>query len=144
VIESATRPFAIGPFIAAMVAWCPAIRAIWCIGDFADTPPSGTRGLWDLLAFANPHTLLQLRLATTLHRQDVCLRVVTDGDRVHSAWGNAPEDGSLARWEWAESGAGDAFYSEARWAEPQLSGVVERVRLRALCLWREDAPRHRA
>ena len=140
---AAAEPLAIGPFIAGVVAWCPAIRSIGRIGDSADTPPDA-RSSWDLLAFANPYTLLQLRVATTLHRQDVRLRIVTDGDRVHSAWGNAPDDGSLRRWEWTETGGGDAFYSEARWAAPQSNGVVERVRLRARCLWREDTlPRHR-
>ena len=140
---AAAEPLAIGPFIAGVVARCPAIRSIWRIGDSADAP-SDARSSWDLLAFANPYTLLQLRVATALHRGDVRLRIVTDGDRVHSAWGNAPDDGSLRRWEWTETGGGDAFYSEARWAAPQSNGVVERVRLRARCLWREDTlPRHR-
>lgn len=132
--------FAIEPFVVALAASCPAIRAVWCIGERADArpePSSGSRA-WNLLAFANPRALLQLRSPSALYRPDVRLCVVTDGDRFQRAWGDAPDSGSLMQWDWVETAGGEAFYSEARWSGAGSSRTVERIRRRALCLWRSQ------
>jgi len=92
--------------------------------------------LWDLVAFADAPALERIRAATHLHRRDVRLRVVTDGDRFGAAWGDAPASGSLFQWEWIETSPTEAFYSEARWHGAPQAATVERVRRRALCLWR--------
>ena len=119
----------------------PTIRSIWAIGSRADGGILDAPGPfeWDLVAFADAATLRALRRATDLHRADVLLRVVTDGDRFEVAWGRPHICGSLFQWDWREATEREAYYSEARWTLPAGTGNVERVRRRAACLWRPDA-----
>jgi hypothetical protein len=147
VTEAPRQTAAIGSFVTALAAWCPTIRAVWCVGERADAHEEhDTEHLpWDLVAFANRYVLFRLRTTTSLHRLDVRLRVVIDGDQLRAAWGGGPDGGSLMQWEWMETGGGEAFYSEARWALPLSGRLVERVRRRALCVWRQPAsPSRRA
>lgn len=92
---------------------CPDIRSVWEIGVRADDEVLGTCAPfgWDLIAFADDDTLQQLRAATDLHRPDVRLRVVTDGDRFEPAWGDAALSGSLSDWGWRRVSEREAFYS---------------------------------
>ena len=64
------------------------------------------------MLFADDASLRRVRSATHLHRDDVHLRVVTDGDRFAPGWGEAVGGGSLFQWEWRESGAGEAVRAE--------------------------------
>jgi hypothetical protein len=80
-------------------------------------------------------TLRHLREATDLHRVDVLLRVVTDGDRFEVAWGKLQVSGSLFQWDWCQTSEDQAYYSEARWKEGAQTGNVERTRRKAACVW---------
>jgi hypothetical protein len=118
-----------------------AVRSIWVIGARAggDMPDAQSAFDWELVAFAEAATLRALRRATDLHRPDVLLRVVTDGDRFHVAWGPLHMSGSLFQWDWREASERHAYYSEARWTLPAGTGNVERVRRRAACVWRSKS-----
>jgi hypothetical protein len=92
---------------------CPDIRSVWEIGARADDEVLGTCAPfgWDLLVFADLDTLHELRAASALHRPDVRLRVVTDGDRFEPAWGDVAQSGSLLDWGWRRVNEREAFYS---------------------------------
>ncbi|MFN2644638.1 MAG: hypothetical protein ABR570_06585 [Burkholderiales bacterium] len=129
---------AISWFLAELQASCPALRSVWRIGESAAagaTLPSREPEMWDLIAFADAPSLQRLRGAQHLHRSDVRLRVVTDGDRFGLAWGEAPDAGTLSQWDWLQVNEREAFYSEAHWREPVEAALVERTRYRARCLW---------
>jgi hypothetical protein len=128
----------ISSFLGMLEAHCPAVRAVWMIGERAGSHAPLDAGplMWDLLVFADAPTLQRLRVATHLHWRDVRMRVVTDGDRFGIAWGDLPGYGSLFQWDWLQSGDAEAFYSETRWAEPAHAPVITRTRRKALCLWR--------
>jgi hypothetical protein len=115
-----------------------AVRSIWMTGSRADGGAAelGSPFDWELVAFADEPVLRSLRQATDLHRADVLLRVVIDGDRFQVAWGPLHMSGSLFQWDWREASGQQAYYSEARWTVPAETGDVERVRRRAACLWR--------
>lgn len=119
---------------------CPAMRSIWVTGSRADSDVLDAHGPfdWELVAFADVPSLRSLRRATDLHRADVLLRVVTDGDRFEVAWGRLHLSGSLSRWDWRQASEQEAYYSEARWRLAAETGNVERVRRRAACLWRSE------
>jgi hypothetical protein len=119
------------------------MRSIWMIGDRADGDVLDSHGPfgWDLVAFADKQTLRCLRNATDLHRVDVLLRVVTDGDRFEIAWGTPHVSGSLFQWDWREATEKEAYYSEARWSEPAGTGNVERTRRKGACVWRSAPAR---
>jgi hypothetical protein len=134
-------------FVGQLTDRYPAVRSIWMIGDRADGDVLDSQGPfdWDLIAFADPPTLRHLRIATDLHRADVLLRVVTDGDRFEVPWGRLHESGSLFQWDWRQANEQEAYYSEARWTLPMKTGNVERTRRRASCIWRsalDDASRY--
>ena len=117
-----------------MLDCCMDIRDVWLIGQDENTPDSaGPR--WELLAFADSTTLQRLRKANDLHRADVDVLVVTDGDRFENAWGQHRLSGSLVRWAWRRAVDGEAFYNEARWAGEPEQGEVVRVRRKAVLLW---------
>jgi hypothetical protein len=89
----------------------------------------------ELLAFADAPTLERLRRASDLHNADVEFLVVIDGDRFENAWGPRKLSGSLARWAWRQVSPGLAYYDESRWAEPNRTGSVVRVRRTAVLVW---------
>ncbi len=131
---------AISRFVADLQACCPALRAVWLLGGraVANAPRSSAPAIWDLMAFADAPSLQRLRGARQLHRPDVRLRIVTDGDRFGLSWGEASGAGSLSQWDWVQVNEREAFYSEARWAEPAHAGLVERTRRSARCLWKSN------
>jgi hypothetical protein len=128
-------------FLSQLAGRYPAVRSIWAIGDRADggVPDLQSSFDWDLVVFADKPTLRGLRKATDLHRADMLLRVVVDGDRFEVAWGKLHLSGSLFQWDWREATEREAYYSEARWTQPEGTGAVERVRRRAVCLWRSES-----
>jgi len=103
-------------FLDQLAEHCPDIRALWMIGERADDEALGSCGPfgWDLLAFADAETLDRLREATDLHRSDIRLRVVVDGDRFEPAWGDPALAGSLSEWRWRRVSELEAFYSSER------------------------------
>src|ERR1700682_2636037 len=110
----------ISAFLGRIIEACPAIRSIWLVGERADASvcePAASIA-WDLVVFADAFTLHRLRKSTDLHREDVHLRVVTDGDRFDSAWGGLQSSGSLMQWGWRQATPTEAYYSEAKWATP--------------------------
>ena len=103
----------ISVFLDQLAETCPDIRSVWMIGERADDEALGACSPfgWDLLAFADAVTLDRLREATDLHRSDIRLRVVVDGDRFEPAWGDATLAGSLADWRWRRVSECEAFFS---------------------------------
>jgi len=121
----------VGSFIGEVLTNCPLLRAIWRVGQPANAKTElASLFVWDLIAFGDPLALHRLRQAPHLHRQNVRLRVVTDGDRFQSAWG-IEQSGSLARWEWAQTNAGEAYYNDFAVPAERSS----RLRYRAVRLW---------
>jgi hypothetical protein len=102
-------------FLDQLAEHCPDIASVWLIGARADDDTLDSRSYfgWDLVAFADDATLRRLRGATELHRDDVCLRVVTDGDHFAPAWGDRSREGALSRWRWRSAGEREAFYAQA-------------------------------
>lgn len=122
-------------FVSSLLRHCLAIRAVWSVGhdQFAsETPHEGRQ----LLLFADRPTLDALRRSEHLHRHDMQVLVVIDGDHFENAWGPRTISGSLARWAWRAGDQDMAFYDESKWAdrEGDVSAVV-RVRRKAFLLW---------
>src|SRR4051812_6487567 len=111
-------------FVHRLAERCPGMRSIWTIGNSAagEMREAQSPSNWDLVAFADRPTLRSLRKAADLHRADVVLRVVLDGDRFEIAWGRLDMSGSLFQWDWHQAAEKEAFYSEARWTSPVGTG----------------------
>lgn len=131
----------ISQYVTELRACCPSLSAVWVIGDRADgaAPDSGDAYAWDLVGFGDFSSLESLRSATHLHRSDVRVRIVTDGNSFAAAWGELPGIGSLFQWDWVQANEGEAFYSESRWQAPAQALAVERRRRKAVCVWRAGA-----
>jgi hypothetical protein len=113
---------------------CLDMRAVWSIGHNEEDRDPSSRAL---LAFADRPTLEILRKSDSLHRPEVELLVVLDGDRFENAWGRQRLSGSLARWAWRPVTPDLAYYDESRWAARSANpGSVVRVRRKAFLLWR--------
>jgi hypothetical protein len=96
---------------------------------------------YELLAFADVRTLQRLRQSSQLHRADVELLVVFDGDRFENAWGQRRISGSLARWAWRQVSDELAYYDESKWAPGAAAGAVVRVRRKAILIWSSEHAR---
>ena len=132
----------IAGFVYSLAACYPAIRSLWLVGDHANSADASDAAAspWELMAFANRHTLIGLKSSTLLHRQDVRLSVVTDGDRFEQAWGDAPDAGSLSQTNWVERDDGEAaFYSDAATRNTVPGATAQRTRRKAVCVWRSAA-----
>lgn len=109
------------------------ISAVWSVGH-ADA--SAEPRPCELLVFADLPTLERLRKSGRLHRTDVDVLVVVDGDRFENAWGEHRVSGSLARWAWRQVSPELAYYDESKWAEcGGEAGSVVRVRRKAVLVW---------
>ena len=124
-------PDEVSAFLPSLLVRCLDLRAIWSMG--------GGNALYGLLAFADGRTLELLRRSETLHRCDIELLVVVDGDRFENAWGPRRISGALSRCAWREVESGVAYYDESRWAEGEGSGSVVRVRRNARLIWSRTA-----
>ena len=110
------------------------IRSLWLVADCAGEGRHGTRlYTWDLIAFADPLSLHRLRRSVKLHRADVRVRVLGDGNRLESAWGSEGRHGVLSASDWHESNPGEGTYLESS-APPHGSDGAGRRR-KALCVW---------
>ena len=130
-------PVELPPFVCDLLLGSLDIRSVWSLDHrpgATPLPPAARQ----LLAFADPMTLAHLRKRADLHRRELSLLVVVDGDRFESAWGPSGVSGSLARWAWRQVSPHEAYYDEARWVAPDGDGGnVVRVRRKALLLWQE-------
>ena len=119
------------------------IRAVWSIGDADGAAKATDVAAYELLVFADRPTLEVLRKSDHLHRPDVELLVVIDGDRFENAWGQRRLSGSLARWAWRQISPTLAYYDESKWAEREGSGgAVVRVRRKAVLIWERQLAVH--
>lgn len=127
-------------FLSRLLLCCLDVQEIWSIGHdgLARARPSQDH---ELLVFADPSTLQTLRRSDALHRADIRILVVHDGDQFESAWGPDRISGSLARWAWRPVGYDVAYYDESIWDGVEASGAVTRVRRKALLLWPEPLAR---
>ena len=124
----------IDAFVSRVVAACLDMRAIWRT-DLCPQQPSAAAGC-ELLAFADASTLRRLRRLDDLHRSDVELLVVFDGDAFESAWGPGKASGSLSRWGWHQVSSFEAYYDRSCWTElGGRGGQVMRARRKAMLVW---------
>jgi predicted nucleotidyltransferase len=104
----------------------PAIDAVWLVGSRANDRVQPNSD-WDLLVFADEHTLQQMRADTNLRERSmgVDLLIVHDGTRFQEPWPSdpaQPKRGNLAPlewhnpsgWGWQEFSDKDAEYTETR------------------------------
>jgi len=134
-----SAPPDLSAFVSSVLLHCLDIRAIWCMrqGEPGAAPASLEH---ELLAFADPLTLQRLRQCDALHRSDVDLLVVVDGDRFENAWGPRKLSGSLARWAWRQVSSEIAYYDESTWGDRiGAPGSVVRVRRKAMLVWQKQA-----
>jgi hypothetical protein len=127
-------PKEIAAFIARVLQCCLDVRQVWLVSQ---DEAAAAAPRWELLVFGSSETLKRLRRADNLHRSDIDVLVVTDGEHFENAWGPRQLSGSLARWGWRAASAGEAYYDEAKWAGEE--GAVVRVRRRAALLWSRSA-----
>ena len=121
-----SAPAEVSAFLPLLLLRCLDIRAVWSMGRGVATH--------ELLAFADGRTLECLRRSDELHRVDIELFVVFDGEQFENAWGPRRIRGSLSRWAWREAESGVAYYDESRWAGAG-GGSVVRVRRNARLIW---------
>src|SRR5690349_2346097 len=95
------------PFVSDLLLCRLDIRSVWSLDHRAGETPlqPATR---QLLVFADLMTLRDLRKREDLHRTDIALLVVVDGDAFESAWGSSCL-GSLASWAWRQVPAHEAY-----------------------------------
>jgi hypothetical protein len=118
------------------------VREVWSIGH-TEPAVAPADAACHLLVFADTPTLQRLRKSDHLHRADVELLVVVDGDRFENAWGGQRLSGSLARWAWRQVSEDVAYYDESKWSLPGgAGGTVVRVRRRASLVWRAELAVH--
>jgi hypothetical protein len=133
-----STPAEITAFVARVLAGCLDISSVWSMDHGAQRRLMAAEH--ELLAFADAATLQRLRKSEHLHRADVELLVVIDGDLFESAWGARKLSGSLARWAWRQISPHEAYYDESRWSQCDGdAGAVVRVRRRALLVWQGSA-----
>jgi len=130
-----SAPAELSAFVSGIVARCLHIRAVWCVGH-ADPEAALPDSACELLVFADRPTLQRLRRSDFLHREDVEVFVVFDGNQFENAWGRNKLSGSLARWAWRQVSDELAYYDESRWADHERDGSVVRVRRKATLIWR--------
>jgi hypothetical protein len=125
-------PAELSAFLSRVLVRCLDIRAVWS-SEAAGSPLAA--GSHQLIVFADRQTLLSLRKSGELHRADVELLVVFDGDRFENAWGPQRLSGSLSRWAWRQVSDELAYFDESRWAQRGGDGSVVRVRRQAVLIW---------
>jgi hypothetical protein len=120
-------------FLSRVLVSCLEIRAVWSSADAGSSLAAASH---QLIVFADTKTLASLRRSDQLHRADVELLVVFDGDHFENAWGPQRLSGSLSRWAWRQVSDELAYFDESKWA-PSASdaGAVVRVRRQAVLIW---------
>jgi hypothetical protein len=124
-------PAGLSAFLSRVLVSSLEIRAVWSSTDAASGLAAASH---QLILFADKPTLLSLRRSGELHRADVELLVVFDGDQFENAWGPQRLSGSLSRWAWRQVSDELAYFDESKWASEDAGGVV-RVRRQAVLIW---------
>jgi len=120
-------------FLSRVLVSCLEIRAVWSSADAGSCLASASH---QLIVFADKPTLLSLRKSGELHRADVELLVVFDGDQFENAWGQQRLSGSLSRWSWRQVSDELAYFDQSKWSHPERdAGAVIRVRRQAVLIW---------
>ena len=128
-----SAPAELSAFLSRVLVSCLDIRAVWSSGDAGVCLAAASNRL---IVFADRPTLLSLRKSGELHRPDVELLVVFDGDQFENAWGQQRLSGSLSRWAWRQVSDELAYFDESRWAQREAdAGAVVRVRRQAVLIW---------
>jgi hypothetical protein len=139
-----SAPAELPAFLSRLLARCLEIRAVWSVAH-ADLALATPDSACELLVFADRPTLQRLRTSDYLHRADVELLVVFDGNQFENAWGRRRLSGSLARWAWRQVTDELAYYDESKWAHDEAdAGAVVRVRRKAVLIWRSPSNREDA
>ena len=127
-----SAPAGLSKFLSRVLVSCMEIRAVWSSADAGSGLASASH---QLIVFADKATLLSLRRSDQLHRADVELLVVFDGDQFESAWGPQRLSGALSRWSWRQVSDELAYFDESKWSHPERNaGTVVRVRRQHLLL----------
>lgn len=126
-------PAELSAFLSSVLVSCLDIRAVWSSSAPGSCLAAASH---QLIVFADRPTLLSLRRCDGLHRADVELLVVFDGDQFENAWGQQRLSGSLSRWAWRQVNNELAYFDESRWAQREAdAGAVVRVRRQAVLIW---------
>jgi hypothetical protein len=126
-------PAELSAFLSRVLVSCLEIRAVWSSADAGSLLAAASH---QLIVFADKPTLLSLRRSGELHRADVELLVVFDGDRFENAWGPQRLSGSLSRWSWRQVSDELAYFDESKWSHAERdAGTVVRVRRQAVLIW---------
>jgi len=126
-------PAGLSQFLSRVLVSCLEIRAVW---SSADAGSCLTAASHQLIVFADKPTLLSLRRSDQLHRADVELLVVFDGDQFENAWGAPRLSGSLSRWAWRQVNDELAYFDQSKWSFSEGdAGAVVRVRRQAVLIW---------
>jgi len=126
-------PAGLSAFLSRVLVSCLEIRAVWLSTDAGSCLASAAH---QLIVFADKATLLSLRRSDQLHRADVELLVVFDGDHFENAWGPQRLSGSLSRWAWRQVNDELAYFDESKWSPSEHdAGAVVRVRRQAVLIW---------
>ena len=126
-------PAGLSAFLSRVLVSCLEIRAVWSSADAGSLLAAASH---QLIVFADRPTLLSLRRSERLHRADVELLVVFDGDQFENAWGPQRLSGSLSRWAWRQVSDELAYFDQSKWSHPERdAGAVIRVRRQAVLIW---------
>lgn len=132
-------PAGLSKFLSRVLVSCLEIRAVWSSADAGSLLVPASH---QLIVFADKPTLLSLRRSGELHRADVELLVVFDGDQFENAWGPQRLSGALSRWSWRQVSDELAYFDESKWAHPERNaGTVVRVRRQAVLIWAAERVR---
>ncbi|MFS8607860.1 MAG: hypothetical protein LOD94_07700 [Gammaproteobacteria bacterium] len=104
-------PEELGMYVDALRQRHSAIDEVWVLAS-KESESAKRGGKWNLLAFADSSTLTALEADESVHRDDVNLIVVTDGDRFENAWGSRSR-GRLSDIDWRREDMHTASYIAA-------------------------------
>lgn len=102
-------PEELGMYVDRLRQRIPQIDEVWLLGPRVNDDEHRGHD-WDLLAFADESALEAMRADASLHRDDLHLNVVTDGDRFEPAWGSG-RPGRLTELDWRVEDLHSASYA---------------------------------
>jgi hypothetical protein len=121
-------PEAIGMYVDALRKQHSSIAEVWLIGPRANATEARGKE-WELLMFADDAVLETVRSDPAWHRDDVSLRVVVDGERFQSPWGE-PRPGRLSDMKWRAEDLQSASYVEPGAGRDGATSRLAAVRVR--------------
>lgn len=123
-----------------LIESAPQLTEIWLIGSRANDTASENSD-WDFIAFSTS----ALDMPEELHKPDVDLLVIYDGNSFSNAWGDK-KSGSLSVWQWQPASEIRATYQGEKWtpdenedsnctAKSQNSGKLSPQTCNAYRIW---------